>query len=522
MVELQKKLGKKQLAQYERDEMFGSTGNIGMTTRQATSAARNAGQGFMPRLQPTMMQTMETSFSTPTNASMVRNMATNESPHTPTANIMRNSPSASAMMTETPHNVQFGRNYASRYQLDMGDSSGGGNSTPRRSYVIQYTNPVYSGFHDGAPNEPAAATSSTAAATIKAMKQGLSPRTIFGGVLNQLKRQARIVEPEPSPPTSSSTRRNLTFTNPAYMGDFDAVGDGTGGAVDMNFSHINRKLTARQRFDNALNRVKAAVGAEVNPRQRFDTATHRERLTNARERLTNAMNRMNPRERITNALNRFRRARQAAAAEEIPLVSMEHGLDEDGNPGIRPVDGSIPRTKFLRFANMGKMQYPNVMKMVREKIQRHKRKLMVAGGVLGAAALVGGIVGGTLSQQSKKRRKEMQHESSIGVFERLSDSSGVLSGGGGGGGGSSGGGYGNYQGHMYEGGQTLQTKKRRQYKKRKGKNTKTKGKQRSRRHSGNSSSKKVVKRGRIVKRKRINKQHKKHSKKSKQHSEKAF
>src|SRR6202021_1915339 len=466
------------------------------------------------------MQTMETSFSTPTNASMVRNMATNESPHTPTANIMRNSPSASAMMTETPHNVQFGRNYASRYQLDMGDSSIGGNSTPRRSYVIQYTNPVYSGFHDGAPNEPAAATSSTAAATIKAMKQGLSPRTIFGGVLNQLKRQARIVEPEPSPPTSSSTRRILTFINPAYMGDFDAVGDGTGGAVDMNFSHINRKLTARQRFDNALNRVKAAVGAEVNPRQRFDTASHRERITNARERLTNAMNRMNPRERITNALNRFRRARQAAAAEEIPLVSMEHGLDEDGNPGISPVDGSIPRTKFLRFANMGKMQYPNVMKMVREKIQRHKRKLMVAGGVLGAAAIVGGIVDGTLSQQSKTRRKEMQHESSIGVFEKLSDSSGVLSGGGGG---SSGGGYGNYQGHMYEGGQTLQTKKRRQYKKRKGKNTKTKGKQRSRHHSGNSSSKKVVKRGRIVKRKRINKQHKKHSKKSsKKHSEKAF
>src|SRR6202021_4293759 len=175
------------------------------------------------------MQTMETKFSTPTNASMVRNMATNESPHTPTANIMTNSPSASAMMTETPHNGQFGRNYASRCQLDMGDSSGGGNSTPRRSYVTQYTNPVYSGFHDvdlGAPNEPAAATSSTAAATINAMKQGLTPRTIFGGVFNQLKRQARIVEPEASPPTSSSTRRNLTFKNPAYMGDFDAEADG--------------------------------------------------------------------------------------------------------------------------------------------------------------------------------------------------------------------------------------------------------------------------------------------------------
>ena len=188
--------------------------------------------------------------------------------------------------------------------------------------------------------------------------------------------------------TSSSARRNLTFTNPAYtMDDFD-VNSGT-GAVDLNF--VQEKLTARQRFANLFNTMKGGG----NPRQRLDNVR-----VNTRERLTNAMNRMNPRERITNALNRFRRARQAAAAEEIPLIDMEPEVGGNEEPHIRPMDGSMPRKKILRFANLGKMEYPNVMRMVRKKIQRYKHGLMIARGVLGGAALVGGIVGGTLSQLS--------------------------------------------------------------------------------------------------------------------------
>src|SRR5271156_6777570 len=96
----------------------------------------------------------------------------------------------------------------------------------------------------------------------------------------------------------------------------------------------------------------------------------------------------------------------------------------------------------MRYAEAGKMKYPNILKQVGVGIRRHERRLAIAAGVIGGVAFTGGIIGGTLSQLSKKKRREMQHDASVGVFEKLSDSTGVHGGGG------SSGGFGNYQRFM--------------------------------------------------------------------------
>src|SRR5271167_2873545 len=154
-------------------------------------------------------------------------------------------------------------------------------------------------------------------------------------------------------------------------------------------------------------------------------------------------------QKIKNPIDRIRNRRQVN--DEMPWLELQQEYDKFGEQRLAPTPtrGSVPRREFMRYANAGKMEYPNILSAVRRGIQRHKRKLMIAGGVIGGIAIAGGIIGGTLAATAKKRRKEMQHESSaVGVFERLSDSSGVDgfggSGGGGGGGGGSGG-YGNYQ-----------------------------------------------------------------------------
>src|SRR3981189_491935 len=148
--------------------------------------------------------------------------------------------------------------------------------------------------------------------------------------------------------------RSVTFTNPAYVGldDFD-FGGGSNEASTSNFVEVKQKLTPKQRF--------------------------------------------------VNALNRMRKPRQAVPVhdENIPLVDMQQDFDENDNQRFVPVRGSIPRDEFMRYANAGRMQYPNIMRMVKKRIQRHKRGLMIAGGVIGGAAIVGGIMGGTLTQQAK-------------------------------------------------------------------------------------------------------------------------
>src|SRR3981189_2616047 len=151
--------------------------------------------------------------------------------------------------------------------------------------------------------------------------------------------------------------RSVTFTNPAYVGldDFD-FGGGSNEASASNFVELKQKLSPKQRF--------------------------------------------------VNALNRMRKPRQAVPVhdENIPLVDMPQDFDENGNQRFVPVRGSMPRDEFMRYANAGRMQYPNIMRMVKKGIQRYKRGLMIAGGIIGGAAIVGGIIGGTLTQQAKRRK----------------------------------------------------------------------------------------------------------------------
>ena len=404
MVDLQKKLSRKQLAQYKREEMYAKAGNlnIGMTTRSQSQA----GMGFASRVQP-MMQTMETSFGG-SGAAMTRNISSNNL--TSPSSIRRNT-SSSNLMTASPNSsIQFGRSYGTRSTINNNDMDSGnfsnraGTIPNRTSFATQFTNPLYAGGFDnidlGNPTLDASASFASALNQKLTMRQRLG--TFF-------KRQ----QPK-------AAGRSVTFTNPAYVGldDFD-FGGGSNEASASNFAELKQKYS--------------------------------------------------PKQRLINALKEMRKPKQAAVqGENIPLLDLMQDFDEHGNQTFVLARGSVPREEFMRYANAGRMQYPNIMRMVKKGIQRHKRGLMIAGGVIGGAAIVGGIIGGTLTQQAKRRRKEMQNDSPVGVFERLSDSSGV--GGSGGGGGS--GGYGNYQRQMPftgygDGGGAHKAPTRRRYKKKK-------------------------------------------------------
>ena len=147
MVDLQKKLSRKQLAQYKREEMYAKAGNlnIGMTTRSQSQA----GMGFASRVQP-MMQTMETSFGG-SGAAMTRNISSNNL--TSPSGIPRNT-SSSNLMTASPNtSIQFGRSYGTRSNINnmnSGDLSSSARTIPSRtSFATQFTNPLYvGGFND--------------------------------------------------------------------------------------------------------------------------------------------------------------------------------------------------------------------------------------------------------------------------------------------------------------------------------------------------------------------------------------
>src|SRR5271156_4131812 len=149
---------------------------------------------------------------------------------------------------------------------------------------------------------------------------------------------------------------------------------------------------------------------------------------------------ISPRQRFTNAFNRYR-VRLARPQTGRLLEDMIQEHDEHGVPKLAPARGSLPREEFMHYAEAGKMKYLNILKQVGVGIRRHKRRLAIVAGVNGGVALTGGIIGGTISQSSKRKRREMQHDASVGVFEKLSDSTGVH----GGGGGRGSGGFGNYQ-----------------------------------------------------------------------------
>jgi hypothetical protein len=131
------------------------------------------------------------------------------------------------------------------------------------------------------------------------------------------------------------------------------------------------------------------------------------------------------------------------------------------------------------------MDYPNVMRTFGRAIRRHKRKLLIGGAVIGAAAgiIAGGIYGARAStgykqgdfaakdKKDSKTEKDMQYDKPMGVFEKISNTAvsdgsyGVGGGGGGGGGGS--GGFGAYQKalHAAAGGFAKAPRKRRRSKK---------------------------------------------------------
>jgi hypothetical protein len=232
-------------------------------------------------------------------------------------------------------------------------------------------------------------------------------------------------------------------------------------------------------------------------------------------------------------------------------------------PQLSRVHGSpridIPRGGYIPLVG-GRPQ--NVREAFTRAIQRHKRKILIGGAVVGGAALLAGSIYGALNSDlrnfekhkqglnqylphepnkaefasakkefatikketkaeqvakkditaNKELKKEMQYDKPTGVFERMSSNSlsggNYLGGGGGGGGSSSGGGFGNYQHALKLAKKMLGGKVRR--KRRAKKSAPTKAKHRKTRHG------KIVRRRKVkkhVNRKRINRRAKKNRRK---------
>jgi hypothetical protein len=494
-VDLQKKLSKKQLAQYQREEqmnMFSKSGNInvgGMTTRSAS----RAGLGFAPRVQ-TPMPMMETSFGGTSSAgSMTRNVATTNEVTSPRDSIMQRSSPSSNFITSSPTvSAQFGRSSLARFSLDNMDNSGGG----------------------------ANVTANMGPHTMMGLNQKLSMRQRIGSFFNNKRNQQQ--QPVEMQEISRPGAAGLVFSNPAYSGRFD----GPSGEEHLSAAAASRlPLTARQRFQNIISaaqlnkrqRHMAKVGAKISAQIPPHIELHNEAFENVDAPKISA------RQRYRSTLKRLGNTRRQAGEDSAaPLLNVSYNA-RTGQVTLPAARGSMPRAEFMRYANAGRMEYPNILQAMRRQIQRHKRGLMIAGGVLAGAAIVGGILGGTLSKL-KKRKKEMQHDSPVGVFERLSDSSGVSGGGGGGGGGGGTGGFGNYQRNVSF--PTFQQKqavtKRRRYKK-KTKKQSSRNNNSKRKRASRGGGGRIVKRSRTVKRKgrRINKRAKK-TRKSKHNKNKAF
>ena len=193
---------------------------------------------------------------------------------------------------------------------------------------------------------------------------------------------------------------------------------------------------------------------------------------------------------LTNRLSRVQTQRALnnfADDERAPLQPLNRQLRanlmrmENLRAAPRP-RGSMPRAEFLRYANRGRMDYPNVMRTFGRAIRRHKRKLLIGGAVIGAAAgiIAGGIYGARAStgykqgdfaakeKKDAKTEKDMQYDKPMGVFEKISNtavSDGSYGDGGGGGGGSGGFGANQKALHAAAGGFAKAPRKRRRSKK---------------------------------------------------------
>ena len=163
------------------------------------------------------------------------------------------------------------------------------------------------------------------------------------------------------------------------------------------------------------------------------------------------------------------RGRQQASAAPGSLDSLMHYMpdevdDDNVNmPHMRPPRQASRVSNFLRLARShmpirirgggadreGLAGDNNVARRASlgTFMNRHKRRLLIAGGIIGGVALIGGAIAGGISASKKRREDEMQgydnDRKAKGLFEQLSaggDSGsgdyGAVSGGGGGGGGS--------------------------------------------------------------------------------------
>ena len=183
-----------------------------------------------------------------------------------------------------------------------------------------------------------------------------------------------------------------------------------------------------------------------------------------------------------------------------------------GSPPLARGIGSPPTvSRFLRYVrSQFPIRYPRGQPLIQRReggprrsfgafLNRHKRKFIVGGAMLGAAALIGGTAAGI----ALKKKKSMQsNEQSEGVFNQISSGPLAVGGGGGGGGGGS---SGRLPQRYVVGKEAAKNKKRRGKKESKrgtGKKTGRVGKRKARR--GDKMSKKacsINKRGKKVCRK---------------------
>src|SRR5271156_1045358 len=450
-----------------------------MTTRSA--AAQRVGFATS-RIQPNLMQTIQSNFGgrppVPANISpaVMQNLSsafTEGSPATPpklpNPNLIQLSPNTG---------LQFGRARPSEANMIHTGTS----------YMSKFNNPMYGDIGDIADNNPKQTVRQRLSAFIDRRKTAVQNNavTFFNPAF-------QMPEGDNEAPTTSSA-----FAQ--FKGKF---------SPKQSFAQFKEKLpNPKQSLTTAFNKLRQPKQKVASPN--FHSAWEGFIPTYDDEPKAPTKQSISPRQRFTNAFNRYRvRLAQPQTGRLLEDMIEEH--DEHGVPKLVPASGSEPREDFMRYAEAGKMKYPNILKQVGVGIRRHKRRLAIAAGVIGGVALTGGIIGGTLSHLSKRKRREMQHDASVGVFEKLSDSTGVHGGG-------SGGGFGNYQRLMASrayghGGSTAMPERRRKHYKKKKSGAASK---KTRHHFKARRGGRVVKRGRTVKhhkQRRINKRVKK-SKKS--------
>ena len=175
--------------------------------------------------------------------------------------------------------------------------------------------------------------------------------------------------------------------------------------------------------------------------------------------------RLGPSQTLRNLFGKLRARRQASVAPG-SLDSLMHympdGTDDDNVniPQGRPPRQASRISNFLRLARShipvrirggggdgDGLLNDNVARRASlgTFMNRHKRRLFIAAGVVGGAALIGGAIAGGILESKKRRKEDMQgfdNGKAKGLFEQLSDGgnsgSGDYGGGGGGGGGGSG------------------------------------------------------------------------------------